>query len=146
MLSVDWAKMVAQGRAKDIGVSWSEEEVRAVYILKIPAEYVRKGILTVEAYQAALSGKKDIVDPYLKLSQKKLVEMARGLGIEATPEASKETLVRLIREKEEMSKKEPGAAEGSGKIEEPAKETAKPKTVKKPAKKPAAKKATKSKK
>lgn len=146
MLQVDWAKMVAQGRAKDIGVSWTEEEVRAVFLLKIPADYVRKGILTVEAYQAAISGKeKDPVDAYLKLSGTKLFKMARSIGIEATPDASKETLVRLIREKEAANP--PAAAPGP--VKEP-KKPAEPKVKKeakpKAEKKPAAKKAAKSKK
>ena len=91
---IDWAKLVSQGRAKDIGIPWTEEEVRAVFILKIPAEYVRKGILTLEAYEKV---KGSISDK----SKEELMAEAKKEGIAITPEATKESLKKLIAAKKE---------------------------------------------
>lgn len=52
-MTIDWQKLYLQGRVKDIGVAWSEEELVALYELKIPAVYVRDGILTAKEYEAA---------------------------------------------------------------------------------------------
>lgn len=87
---IDWPKLVAQGRAKAYGVSWTEEEARAVSILKIPAEFVRQGILTLEAYEkakisAAPSKNKDT-----------LLKEAKDLGIAVTPEATVDSLTAVI--------------------------------------------------
>lgn len=46
----DWKKLVEQGRAKAIGVPWSEEELVALNDYKIPPEYVRKGFLDAFQY------------------------------------------------------------------------------------------------
>jgi len=99
---IDWGKLVAQGRAKAIGVSWNEEELKAIYALKIPAEYVREGILTTEDYQNALAGEK----PAVLQPREKLVEQAKEVGIEATPDAPKEVLADLIGKKKVLAKKE----------------------------------------
>jgi hypothetical protein len=49
----NWAKLVAQGRVKSIGMPWSDEEANAVFTLRIPPAYVRSGILTIEDYEKA---------------------------------------------------------------------------------------------
>jgi len=95
---IDWAKLVSQGRAKDIGIPWTEEEVRAVFILKIPAEYVRKGILTLEAYEKV---KGSISDK----SKEELMAEAKKEGIAITPEATKESLKKVIAEKKNVEAK-----------------------------------------
>ena len=95
---IDWAKLVSQGRAKDIGIPWTEEEVRAVFILKIPAEYVRKGILTLEAYEKV---KGSISDK----SKEELMAEAKKEGIAVTPEATKESLKKVIAEKKKVEAK-----------------------------------------
>lgn len=48
MSQPNWAKLFSEGRCKDIGVSWSEEELHALYTLGIPVDAVRDGILTRE--------------------------------------------------------------------------------------------------
>lgn len=48
MSQPNWAKLFSEGRCKDIGVSWSEEELHALYTLRIPVDAVRDGILTRE--------------------------------------------------------------------------------------------------
>lgn len=52
MSTPNWANLVKQGRAKDIGVPWSLEEQNAVFVLKVPVEYVRRGCFTIEDYEA----------------------------------------------------------------------------------------------
>lgn len=92
--SINWGKLVSQGRAKAVGVSWTKEEMKARYELKIPAEFVRQGILTLKDYEKA----KGTV-PEDKRSEKELLEEAKKEGIAATPEATPEVL------KEEIAKK-----------------------------------------
>jgi len=100
MSIINWAKLKAEGRAKDIGISWSEEELKAVYTEKIPADYVRKGILTVEQYTEALeleekSGKSLETEDIEVIKAK-----AKDLNINATPDADKDSLIRNIKVKE----------------------------------------------
>ena len=51
--TINWGKLLAQGRVKAVGIPWSTEESNAIYKLKIPACYVRQGILTLEDYEQA---------------------------------------------------------------------------------------------
>jgi hypothetical protein len=93
----NWAKLKEEGRVKDIGISWNEEELKALYEEKIPADYVREGILTKEDYAKALEqeakdGKKSIA----KMSKEDLMSEAVQLGVKVTPDASKESLVKAI--------------------------------------------------
>lgn len=107
MTIIDWAKLVEQGRAKAIGVPWSEEELKAVYQLKIPAEYVRQGILTLEDYQKELEKEKEIIVkgkelPLEKLKKDELVKKARELGINIVDEKAitKAELILMIKDME----------------------------------------------
>ena len=52
--SLNWGKLIAQGRAKDVGIPWSNEELHAIHELKIPTEYVRDGVLTLDDYSKEL--------------------------------------------------------------------------------------------
>ena len=93
----DWGALVAQNRCKSIGVSWSEEELNALTVLKIPAEYVRGGCTTLEAYEKATKG--GVKNQYMKKDE--LLLKAHELGIEisegATP--SRADLMLMIEEK-----------------------------------------------
>ena len=51
--STNWGALYTQGRCKAFGVPWSDEEAHAVFILKIPADAVRQGCLTLEDYEQA---------------------------------------------------------------------------------------------
>lgn len=64
---LNWTQLTTQGRARDIGIPWTEEEqVALVELIKHTgldraevARFVRDGISSIEAYEAALkSGKK----------------------------------------------------------------------------------------
>jgi hypothetical protein len=64
-MSLNWPNLVAQGRAKDIGMPWSEEEQEAMNILiahtghprNVIAPYIREGVLTVEQFDKATAPK-----------------------------------------------------------------------------------------
>lgn len=90
MGSPKWERLVHQGRAKAHGVPWNDEELHAVYELKIPAEYVRKGILTLEEYELELvnasreteSEKKKSLN---QMNKEDLAALADELDIEYDP-------------------------------------------------------------
>ena len=111
MSMLDWGKLVSQGRAKAHGVSWSNEEGKAVAILAQTfnkpmsevAPYVRKGILTVEDYKKA-QDKPGVINPYLKLSKENLIKKAQSLGLSASPDATKEVLAQILLEEEQKQK------------------------------------------
>ena len=94
MGTVNWGKLVSQGRAKAIGISWSNEELEAVYKLKIPAEYVRKGILTLDDYEKA---KVKGLEP--SKTKEELMAEAKEAGVNVTPEATKESLESVLPKK-----------------------------------------------
>jgi hypothetical protein len=80
---LNWTQLTAQGRAKDIGIAWTEEEQEALATLikhsglerAEIARFVREGVLTVEAYEAAIgSGKKPS-------SRSELEERAKEAGV-----------------------------------------------------------------
>lgn len=111
-MSVDWAKLVAQGRAKAIGVPWSEEELKAVFELKIPPEYVRRGILTLKDYQKELEKeKKENITgkekPLEEMKKTELLKKAKELGIKiADPNVTiKAEIIDLIKKAQKKVKK-----------------------------------------
>jgi len=100
MANIDWARLVNQGRAKAIGVPWTKEEGEAVFILRIPAEYVRQGILTLEAYEKAKIGAAPLKN------KEALLKEAKELGIAVTPDATIESLKEVIAVAKESKKPE----------------------------------------
>lgn len=60
-MSVDFTKLVSQGRAKAPGKPWEPHELEALLTLErerklsrvVAADYIRNGILTVEDYDAS---------------------------------------------------------------------------------------------
>lgn len=94
----DWGKLFQQGRCKALGVPWTEEELKARYELKIPAEFVRKGILTIEEYQAELGGikKEDQNKPLHKMSKEELVALAEQLGLKVEDGTHRMTVISMI--------------------------------------------------
>jgi hypothetical protein len=108
MIGADWGQLVAQGRAKALGVAWSEEELNALHVLKIPLEHVRGGCLTLEQYEKATKGEPE--SKYMKKDD--LLLKAKELGIEisegATP--SRADLMLMIEEKSKKSEEISDAA------------------------------------
>ena len=98
-MSLHWGKLVENGRAKAVGVPWNEEELHARIVLKIPAEYVRDGILTLEAYKRAM---KSDDKPIFRMTKPELTAMADNLEVEysaSTPRSELLSLVARAREK-----------------------------------------------
>lgn len=98
---INWGLLYEQGRVKAIGVPWTEAEATSVFQLKIPAEYVRQGFLTLEAYEAALKGDKadEEATGQKKLrymNKPELLEIAKGLGLSVTDEVIKSELISMI--------------------------------------------------
>lgn len=60
-MSLNFTNLVAQGRAKAVGVCWNEAELEALILLEkergltriVAADFIRNGIMTVEDYDAA---------------------------------------------------------------------------------------------
>lgn len=92
--SINWGKLVAQDRAKAMGVPWSEEELQAIHKHGISPEDVRAGILTPEEKES------EVITSISKLRQMKkaeLIEMAQGLGMEFVEgEVTREFLIDAI--------------------------------------------------
>ncbi|MFZ5559370.1 MAG: hypothetical protein ACOZAL_01085 [Patescibacteria group bacterium] len=112
-IQLDWGKLYKLGDCKAIGIPWTKEEADAHYHLKIPAEYVRQGILTAGAWEEqkvkdeALMAKGEI--PLVQRSQDELVNLAKEKGFAVASSTPHDDLVRLINsapEKKEV-KKEP---------------------------------------
>lgn len=101
---LNWGRLVEQDRAKAIGVSWSDEELKAIYEFKIPPDFVRAGCLTLEQYNKA---QQDIVDDQIQGKEKKLrymrkdelLQKAQSLGLSAQEETTRAELILLIEEK-----------------------------------------------
>ena len=100
-MGCNWGKLLAQDRCKAFGVSWSGEELHAIYKLKIPADFVRNGCLTLEDYQKATAELSDIENkgeekPLLYMKKEELVKKAGELGIPVTPDVKRSDLIHLI--------------------------------------------------
>lgn len=88
-MSCNWSKLVEQGRAKAFGVSWNEDELHAIYKLKIPVDFVRRGFLTLESYEKAQSDVEEKIrdngeSPIWAMNKKQLEEKAKQMGISIT--------------------------------------------------------------
>ena len=116
MSGPNWAKLVMQGRAKDVGVPWNKDEAHAVFELGIPADYVRRGCLTVEELENLKKEdeqveKKEGRKPLEAMDRGELVAAASELGVEFTNDATDQGLRALIQvnDKPKKAAKEPKA-------------------------------------
>lgn len=104
---LNWTRLVTQGRAKDIGIAWNEEEQEAIATLIAHtgaervevAQYVRDGILTVEEYdEAQKAGEKPT-------GREELEAEAKALGIEFDSAATDTTLKKVIEDAKKLAAK-----------------------------------------
>jgi hypothetical protein len=101
---VNWNLLYSQGRCKNIGIPWSDEEAHAALILRIPAEYVRRGILTKEEYAEAL-GKDQAQQtktnkiPLLHLKREQLATLCERHEIHITDDAPRSALIECLLQK-----------------------------------------------
>ena len=99
---VNWGALYEQGRCKQIGVSWNENEKQAVFFLKIPADYVRRGCLTLEAYEKMVVEEKGEVErtgkiPLAQLRKEQLYALCLQNGLNVTPDATKATMIEELK-------------------------------------------------
>jgi len=87
-MSIDWGKLKIQNRVKEVGIPWNEKELDAIHKLKIPADYVRQGVLTLEDYEK-------VKDKPIK-SREDIETEAKEAGIEFTSEADSSVLEKEI--------------------------------------------------
>lgn len=89
-MSLNWGRLVEQGRAKAYGVPWTEDELAALG-LGIPAEFVRQGCLTMEDYEEV---KNSAERKYAKIHE--LRKEAKELGVAFSRQTTRQELVELI--------------------------------------------------
>lgn len=88
-----------------MGIPWNDLELKAVYELKIPVEFVRAGCLNLEQYSAELKKveahtKERGEKPLRYMSKPELQAKAQSLGIEIpTDDVTKNEIVHLIENK-----------------------------------------------
>jgi len=100
-MGCDWGKLLGQNRCKAIGVPWSDTELNAIYNLKIPADFVRNGCLTLKDYQKTTAELKNLENegkekPLIHLKKEELEKKAGELGIQFTPDVTRADLIHLI--------------------------------------------------
>jgi hypothetical protein len=93
-MSVNWGNLVAKGRAKAIGIPWTEKEQVAIHS-GVPAEYVRNGVLTMKEYKEAKVGHGDEKPPNY-MTKAELQNKAKELGIAFVPETTRAELLSLV--------------------------------------------------
>ncbi len=95
-MSLQWERLVSQGRAKNIGIAWTEDEARALYDIvkkanitrEIAAGYIREGVKSYEDFLEAKTPKtRDIIE-----------KEAKDAGIKFAPEAPTTVLEKEIKE------------------------------------------------
>lgn len=98
----NWSKLYSQGRCREIGVPWNDEELNARYTLGIPAEYVRRGCLTMEDYKETSAEDvvaKDAGQPILEsMTRVELMVICEAEGVSGYDPAtvSQESLIKLL--------------------------------------------------
>ena len=105
-MSPNWPTLVAQGRAKDMGVPWNDEEQEALSALMTHtgllrnevAPYVRAGILTVKDYDAETAKEAKTGKSTAHKVRKELEADAKELGVQFTDEVSDAALAKLVTE------------------------------------------------
>jgi hypothetical protein len=111
-MSINWGLLKAQGRVKDINVPWTEEEVKAIYEYKIPAELVRQGVLTPEEHEEELQAPKDDFKILRSMTKVELQSLASDLGLTLSPGLHRLKMISLIKNsKLPVQSKEPESLE-----------------------------------
>ncbi len=101
-----WENLVRQGRAKNVGIAWENEELDALYdivnkanISRVEAaEYVRNGAMSFEDYQKMVSKG---VKPETREDVEKKAKLA---GVKFAPEAPTTVLKEEIERKKRVKK------------------------------------------
>ena len=101
-LSIDWGNLVTQGRAKAVGIPWSDEEQKALKNGMTPEE-VRAGILS----KSEKEKRQDIKKSLLYLKKDELMDLAVKENIEFDKDAvTRDSLITAIEAKRAREKEE----------------------------------------
>jgi len=94
---------LAKNRCKAIGIPWSDAEHEAI-VAGVPADYVRNGILSMDAYEKELAKQAVSGKPAKYLSKSEVQKEARSLGIEFSDGTTRPELLELIEVEKEKVK------------------------------------------
>lgn len=95
----NWGKLKAQGRVKDVGLPWNADEANAI-AAGVPADYVRRGALTVEDFEKmAKADAGAAVKPLEAMNTAELLSEAKAMGVDGfTPDIPDDVLRKLVDE------------------------------------------------
>jgi hypothetical protein len=108
-MSLNWDRLVGQGRAKDIGIAWQEDELTLLYeIVKTEnasreevAGYLRKGAKSVGQFRK-MKAKNEVK------TREDVEKEAADAGVEFAPEAPTTVLEKEIEQKNSDLREIPG--------------------------------------
>ena len=103
--TVNWSRLYAQGRCRELGISWNDEELKAIHKLVIPPEYVRDGALTKETYAFLVKEEKKSGVPLSRVSHKELLIKATKAGVDVSADTPKIVLVQELSKVAKSKKK-----------------------------------------
>lgn len=100
---LNWDRLVGQGRAKDIGIAWNEDELTVLYDIvkkagisrELAADYVRNGVMSYEEYLKADKPK----------TRGEIEKEAKDAGISFAPEAPTTVLEKATAKKKVVKTK-----------------------------------------
>lgn len=96
-MGINWGILKEQGRVKDINMPWSDEELKALNVYKIPADLVRKGVVTPEEHQAEVEAPKDETKLLRQMSKDELKRLAQDLGLVFPDDIQRLKIISLIK-------------------------------------------------
>jgi hypothetical protein len=97
-MSIDWGRLVEQGRAFGINKPWSDEELKALNVYKIPADLVRKGVLTPEEHTEELEPIADEPKMLRSMTKDDLNKLALDLGVNVPEGTHRIKIISLIKQ------------------------------------------------
>lgn len=123
-VTINWSKLLNRTppNVNDVGIFWTEEEAKAVLELKIPADYVRMGCTTQEAYEK-MKVKNETYQkengelPLMFWTKDALYLEAARLNIQYTAQTPKSTLVLAITNARTIEAEHEGELDGLSKKE-----------------------------
>ena len=123
-ITINWSKLLNRTppNVNDIGIFWTEEEAKAVLELKIPADYVRMGCTTQEAYEKMKAKNEAYQEengelPLMFWTKESLYTEADRLGIQYTAQTPKSTFVLAITNARSKEEEHEGELDGLSKKE-----------------------------
>ena len=114
-MSINWGNLVAKGRAKAIGIPWTENEQAALQA-GVPVDYVRNGVLTMKEYDEVKVGHGG-EKPLTYMTKAELQEKAKKLGLAFVQETTRAELLALVYSNKEESSQQSTVTSSVGKVD-----------------------------